>query len=248
LSAKTRLILVGSLSHPVAESVSGLRDLFEIVEVPDVGKAQDLLGQGGYAAVLCAGPTRPEGLPRGGPGWDARLLEDLPDGVALVNGDGKLVWVNGRFRQLCGRDDVIGEGFYEAFGSPLILGPDFSPFATALATGEPATAKLQVGDKDFWELHVAPIRGLPGGDGGLVVVVRHITPEMHQQQKLEAIHQAGIELTDLSPEESCAMTVEERVELLKSNILHHTQAILDFNVVEIRLLDPTTGRLNPLLA
>ena len=39
------------------------------------------------------------------------------------------------------------------------------------------------------------------------------------------------------------MTVEERIELLKSNILHHTQAVLDFDVVEIRLLDRASGRL-----
>ncbi len=44
------------------------------------------------------------------------------------------------------------------------------------------------------------------------------------------------------------MTVEERIELLKSNILHYTQDLLNFNVVEIRLLDSETGKLEPLLA
>ena len=80
------------------------------------------------------------------------------------------------------------------------------------------------------------------------MVVRDITPEVHQQQKLEAIHRAGIELTDLRPDEIFDMTVQERADLLKSNILHHTQAVLDFNVVEVRLLDQATGELTPLLA
>ncbi len=44
------------------------------------------------------------------------------------------------------------------------------------------------------------------------------------------------------------MTVEERIELLKSNILHYTKDLLHFNVVEIRMLDQKTGRLEPLLA
>src|SRR5437762_827130 len=44
------------------------------------------------------------------------------------------------------------------------------------------------------------------------------------------------------------MTVEQRIELLKSNILHYTQALLKFDVVEIRLLDAKTGRLEPLLS
>lgn len=248
MSAKPRVIVVGSLSQPAAEPLSGLRERFEIVEVPDLGQAQQLFRVGGCAAVLWAGSSLPEAFLRGVPGEDVRLLEDLPEGVVVLDADGKLVWGNARFRRLCGRDDVVGEDFYEALGSPLILGPDFSPLATALVTGEATTTKLQIGDKDFCQLDAALLSGPPGGDGRLVAVVRHITPETRQQQKLEAIYQAGIELTDLSPEESCAMTVEERVELLKSNILHHTQAVLDFNVVEIRLLDPLTGRLNPLLA
>ena len=43
------------------------------------------------------------------------------------------------------------------------------------------------------------------------------------------------------------MSVEERIELLKSNILHYTKDLLNFDVVEIRLLDQKTGRLEPLL-
>ena len=44
------------------------------------------------------------------------------------------------------------------------------------------------------------------------------------------------------------MTIDERIELLKSNILHYTKDLLHFDVVEIRLLDQKTNRLEPLLA
>jgi CheY-like chemotaxis protein len=71
---------------------------------------------------------------------------------------------------------------------------------------------------------------------------------MLQQQKLAAIHQAGVELADLTPDELSHMTVEERIDLLKSNILHFTKDLLNFDVVEIRLLDAKTGRLEPLLS
>jgi CheY-like chemotaxis protein len=69
-----------------------------------------------------------------------------------------------------------------------------------------------------------------------------------QQQKLAAIHQAGQELADLTAQELSEMTVDDRIELLKSNILHHTKDLLQFDVVEIRLLDQKTGHLEPLLA
>ena len=63
-----------------------------------------------------------------------------------------------------------------------------------------------------------------------------------------AIHQAGIQLADLTPDELSHMSIEERIELLKSNILHFTQDLLKFDVVEIRLMDANTGKLEPLLA
>ena len=75
-----------------------------------------------------------------------------------------------------------------------------------------------------------------------------MTNEVHQQQKMAAIHQAGMELADLSPDEISHMAVEDRIELLKSNILHFTRDLLHFDVVEVRLLDQKTGRLEPLLA
>ena len=44
------------------------------------------------------------------------------------------------------------------------------------------------------------------------------------------------------------MEVDERIELLKENILRNTKDLLSFDVVEIRLLEQKTGSLVPLLA
>jgi CheY-like chemotaxis protein len=82
----------------------------------------------------------------------------------------------------------------------------------------------------------------------LIVTVRDVTREILQQQKLAAIHQAGIELADLTPDEVASMMVEERIELIKSNIVHYTKDLLHFGVVEIRMLDQKTNRLEMLLA
>ncbi len=50
-----------------------------------------------------------------------------------------------------------------------------------------------------------------------------------------------MELADLTPDEVFHMPVEDRIELLKSNILHFTKDLLHFDVVEIRLLDQQDG-------
>lgn len=82
----------------------------------------------------------------------------------------------------------------------------------------------------------------------IVVTIRDITEEVLQEQKLAAIHQAGAKLTDLKPDEIFAMDVEQRIELLKDNIRHYTEDLLNIEVIEIRLLEHPTGNLIPLLS
>ncbi|MEX2559703.1 MAG: GAF domain-containing protein, partial [Pirellulales bacterium] len=110
------------------------------------------------------------------------------------------------------------------------------------------SSTLRSSDNRFYRVHAAPLVETEGPPRNLVVTIRDVTAEVLQQQKLAAIHQAGIELANLTPDELFHMTVEERIELLKSNILHYTRDLLNFNVVEIRLLDSKTGRLEPLLS
>ena len=137
--------------------------------------------------------------------------------------------------------------FYTALGSPEILGPDFCPFHTALATGQSTSSTLRSQDNRYFHVHAAPVRELSGSPRHLIVTVRDVTNEVQQQQKLAAIHQAGMELADLTPEELFTCRSKDRIELLKSNIVHFTKDLLNFEVVEVRLLDQKTNRLEPLL-
>ena len=130
--------------------------------------------------------------------------------------------------------------FYTVLGSPEILGPDFCPFHTALATGQGTSSTLRSQENRYFHVHAAPVREVDGPPRHLIVTVRDVTHEVQQQQKLAAIHQAGMELADLTPEEVFHMPVQDRIELLKSNILHFTKDLLHFDVVEIRLLDQKT--------
>ena len=141
----------------------------------------------------------------------------------------------------------MGVNFFAALGSPEILGPDFCPFHTALATGQSTSSMLRSQDNRYFQVHAAPMRELNGPARHLIVTVRNVTYEVQQQQKIAAIHQAGMELADLTPEELFHMPVKDRIELLKANIAHFTKDLLNFEVVEVRLLDRKTNRLEPLL-
>ena len=103
-------------------------------------------------------------------------------------------------------------------------------------------------DERYYQLNVAPILSTDGRVNQLVVSLRDSTTQTMQRQKLEALHQAGMALADLRPEEIFEMDVENRIDLLKDNILHYTQDLLNYEIVEIRLIDEKTGLLEPLLS
>jgi GAF domain-containing protein/CheY-like chemotaxis protein len=176
------------------------------------------------------------------------MLRDMPDGVALLDPDIRVLWANRRLAQWSDREDqsLAGINFYELLSNPEIMGPDFCPFHTALATGEEGSSTLHAGGK-YFQVHAAPIVQADH-TRQLVVTVNDITEEILQQQKLAAIHQAGRELADLRPSEIFMMEVDQRIDLLKENIRHYLSDLLSFDAIEIRLLEHATGNLVPLLS
>jgi CheY-like chemotaxis protein/GAF domain-containing protein len=176
-----------------------------------------------------------------------QILVGMPDGVVLLDPNNIIQWCNPQFRRWCGGRDVAGVSFFATLDNPEILGPDYCPFHTALATGRSSSTTFRAGENRFFEVHAAPLLGPDHAPLSLIVTIRDITEEKLQQHKLAAIHKAGVELANLSPEEVVRMDVEERIELLKSNILHYTKILLNFNVIEIRLLDQETLELRPLV-
>jgi len=176
------------------------------------------------------------------------MLRDMPDGVALLDANICVLWANRRLAEWSGRanDSLAGVNFYELLSNPEIMGPDFCPFHTALATGEEGSSTLHAGGK-YFQVHAAPIVQADHSRQ-LVVTVNDITEEILQQQKLAAIHQAGRELADLRPSEIFMMEVDQRIDLLKENIRHYLSDLLNFDAIEIRLLEHATGNLVPLLS
>lgn len=177
-----------------------------------------------------------------------RILDGMPDGVALINSDMIVTWANSSLCKWSPLDKPNGQNFYAVLGNPQIMGPDFCPFHTALATGASSNSTLQTEGNSYYQVHVAPLMDAATKNATLVATVSDITSEILQQQKLAAIHQAGLQLTDLKPDEIFAMDTNARIELLKDNIRHYTADLLNVEVVEIRLLEQGSRNLMPLLS
>jgi GAF domain-containing protein/CheY-like chemotaxis protein len=171
------------------------------------------------------------------------IIGALDKGIAVLSPDFVVRWANGPFRQWCPADPV-GRPFFDALGTPAESRPDDSVFQSALA-GSPACLRVPQNNR-ILDVTVSPIR-----EGGrvieLVALCDDVTAGAQRQQKLTALYKAGQELDALDPDQLDEMNVACRVELLKQNVRRYVHDLLKYNVVEIRLLDPKTQRLVPLM-
>lgn len=195
------------------------------------------------------------------------ILNRLPEGVAVLSPSKAIVWSNLCFNRWFGGVDRVGQDFYSALGHPEVQGSSPCPVQACIdhhqntiatlkrepseTSAKPAYYQLNAVCISEPELARTPeVHQEPSSVDAsrIVVTLRDITDEVLQEQKLAAIHQAGAKLTDLKPEEIFAMDVEQRIDLLKDNIRHYTQDLLNIEVIEIRLLEQSTGNLIPLLS
>jgi two-component system, sensor histidine kinase SagS len=247
LTAKPKILVVRDPADQNAP-LPVIPDGYAVEEVRSPIRALARLARGDYFGLYVAAGHVGEAFRMGKLLQNERILEGMPDGIVLLDADNTIIWGNGRLREWTNRENVVGENFYSVLNSPEILGPDFCPFHTALTTGKASSSTLRSGENRYFHVHAAPVSDGQKAPEHLIVTIHDVTKEVLQQQKLAAIHQAGQELSDLTAEELSQMSIDERIELLKSNILHYTKDLLHFDVVEIRLLDQKTNRLEPLLA
>ena len=220
----------------------------EVVPLNSSLKALALMGRGDYAGVFVDADHFSEASDVGRLLQNDRILQGMPDGVVLLDADNTIVWGNGRLSEWTKQSGIVGQNFYQVLGSPEIMGPDYCPFHTALSTRTSSASVLRCNDNKYYRLHAAPLLDSSEAPTHLVVTVHDVTAEMLQHQKLEAIHQAGNELGDLAPDDVSDLDYNERVALLKENILHCMKDVLHLDVIEIRMLDQASGELRPLMA
>src|SRR3954470_8333559 len=82
-----------------------------------------------------------------------RILEGMPDAVALLDGELTILWANHVFVEWCNRGNVIGEQFFTALSTPEVVGPEEHPLITALKTGHAAGTILRTQYNRFFQLH-----------------------------------------------------------------------------------------------
>lgn len=87
------------------------------------------------------------------------MLRDMSEGIALIDFDNRVLWANRRLLEWVDQDEnsAVGMGFYDLLGNPKIMGPDFSPFHTTMATGEESHSTLHAADNRYFQVNASTI-------------------------------------------------------------------------------------------
>ncbi|MFO0851874.1 MAG: response regulator [Gemmataceae bacterium] len=241
MDPRPRLLLIGPPPGPLAGPLA----LADVTAVPDVpGSATEALAHGGFDGVMLGVETfvgRLAEFRR-----SELVLAHVDKGLAVLDPDGTVGWANPTFRGWC-PDDPVGKPLVDALAAQSLAGPD--PLAPA-RLGRVTTFRLFRPASQEWpylDVTVTPVPPAPEAVRQLVITARNVTPEVEQQRKLDALHQAGRELAGLDPDQLAEMNIPTRVELLKQNLRRYIHDLLQYDNIEVRLLDRRTGELKPLL-
>jgi two-component system, sensor histidine kinase SagS len=248
VAEKPRLLVIDRDNSPGKSILDCLSESAERVTVRTISKALALLRDQKFDAVYVDASQLSAVRWVGMMIQAEEILDAISDGVAVVDPDLRIIWANPEFHLLTeSTTPVVGCPFYQAIGQSEILGPDPCPFTSAVASRAAASTAMKIKGNRYLRLTVTPVFDATNTLTHLIALTRETTDETQQQLKVDAIHEAGDQLADLSPEELAEMAVEERTDLLKYNIGRHMKDLLGLDFIEIRLLDRATHRLIPLL-
>ncbi len=168
------------------------------------------------------------------------VLDTLGDGVCIVRPDGGILWGNRRLKRF----------------SPQTLNPikslctqaydEFSSGASK-ESGRGKRYSFTLADGKYYEVICSPLRDPAGSVSHIAAVVINATAQRRQQQKLDAIDQAGRELVRLNYDALRQRDASERLELLKERVLSCSRGVLNYEHFAIMVLNNKTNQLDMLV-
>ncbi|MGC8623718.1 MAG: response regulator [Phycisphaerae bacterium] len=175
------------------------------------------------------------------------VLDTIGEGVCMINPVGQMVWSNRRMKQwspeVIQRISAAGMQAFLAFTDPL-------PTAKHAEKHVPRSRKfaISIGDSQFFELVCSPIHNPENTISHVVAVCWDATHTRRLQQQLDAIDQAGRELVRLEKDAIAKLNFLQRQQLLEERIIKFLRQLMHFDHFNIRLLDPMSNKLEPVIA
>ena len=244
---KKVLVLAGSsTSHSPA--IEGLRSRCEVIEVPSVEQAIELLRREHFSAVFSdSADFLP--LERALVSQQASLiLNTIGEGVCIVDGEGRCNWMNKKMSVWPPRVlERIRKTCQESFD---LFSKQVSPqnADTPASFNRSKRYALNIEEQQFMEMIASPVIDPAGVVVQVVAVVWDATGTRRLQQKIDAIDKAGRELVRLESDAIIKMNVGQRLKLLEEKIISFTRELMHFDHFAIRLLDRKSNKLEMVMS
>ncbi len=243
-----KLIAVQSAESPELEKVlSALPKDVEVIVEPDLASALKLLRENGAEGIITdrgSLPPPPESVAAVDP---VAVLGAVQEGIAVLDRDMRIVWANDIIRKMGPEGEVVGLACYRFFHnrSEPCLGCET---AECFATRRPTKRIHQTRDGAYWESLASPVFNAVGEVTQVVLLTRDVSERQFLRSKLESIYQAGNQLVALDWAQMSRMSLDDRIDLIKKNIVSHTEKLLKLDSLLVRHLDERTGELKPIIS
>jgi len=242
-TAQPEVFVCGIENTSLDTVLTGLRNACQVTQTDDFAQVIEHFQSNPNASCLVGPDVIHPGLvlEMGG------LLHCFPESILILSNHQEILWANALAMKLLGIETTEHRPrLFECWDHVEIMGPEYCPVNSVLASGQPARTKIKCAENTYFDLSVHPVG--KGHSQILVGTLRDTTEETLVQQKLHSIEAAGAELGRVKPEEIREMTQQERKILLKDKVRHFSTKLLEFDTIEIRTLNQKTKLLKPLLA
>ena len=176
------------------------------------------------------------------------ILNTIGEGVCLVDSSGRVAWTNNRMKTW---SHEVSNRIFDTCRSAIDF---FNKAAESAASPQeqppPKSRKfaLNIDDTSFYEIVCSPVLEENGRVAHVVAVCWDASHNRLLQQKLDAIDQAGRELVRLDTESIAGMDMISRLRLLEEKIIKFCRQLMHFDHFNIRLLERSTNKLEPVIS
>ncbi|MDY7110594.1 MAG: response regulator [Planctomycetota bacterium] len=246
-SHRPRLVVPPGVLPTGRDELDLLRGIFDVVEAPDAAEAQRLAAEAEALVVLTArqaAESPVEGLPSA---QVRSILEQIGEGVGVVDADGGFIWANARLREI---DELTRQRFLVACRRAMAHFNQAGLNAVPL-TQRPGRKFTFVADEAHYEAMIS-IGSVDEGEQrsirSVVGILWEVTASRQLQARIDAIDAAGAELMRIEAESVARLNMAERLKLLEDKIVSSVRELLNFENFEIRLIDRETNQLELVIA
>ncbi len=227
------LVLKSDLSPQDALEGLGLTGHIEVVDRADA--AMEALRGGDYDLFVCPCGDLPDISSPAGNDSLRRIFEALGTGFCLLDERGEIIWANARIKAC---PPAVVEQLRTSSLDEVRIG----------GMQELRARKFELACEDtHFEVTAVPM-ARTDGTHRIAVIVADVTRARLLQQRLDAIDYAGSELVRLNTDASNEMDVPARLQLLEQRIVSSTLRLLGYDQFLVRLLEPSSGRLDVVIA